>query len=310
MTTPAQRKLVQQRLTEIRSANHARNTRFQTGFSGKTSRDRIQLLLQVIGAFAIPISIIGLFIGVIQFNAQQHSNAQQALQQQQHDTRQALDQQQQSTLETYLDRMSDLLFTDKLAESKQGDEVRSVARARTLAALQNLNATRKGILLQFLYESGLIKNPQPGVKAQNPIVDMSSANLEGVDLSHTDLEGIDLSHAVLKGANLDTVNLNGANLNNTGLGASNLINSNLMYANLNSIVLGGANLSHTDMTGSDLSGAYLVGADLEHAELVETDLGGAILDGADLRGATVAPRQLNQAFSLHGTIMPNGSKHP
>jgi uncharacterized protein YjbI with pentapeptide repeats len=300
MTTPAQRKRVQQRLTEIRSANHARNTRFQTGFSGKTSRDRIQLLLQVIGAFAIPISIIGLFIGVIQFNAQQHSNAQQSLQQQQHDTRQALDQQQQSTLETYLDRMSDLLFTDKLAESKQGDEVRSVARARTLAALQNLNATRKGILLQFLYQSGLIKNPQPGVKAQNPIVDMSSANLEGVDLSHVEL----------KGANLDTVNLNGANLNNAGLGNSNLINSNLIYANLNSIVLGGANLSHTDMTGSDLRGAYLVGADLEHAELVETNLGDAILDGADLRGATVTPRQLNQAFSLHGTIMPNGSKHP
>src|SRR5262249_48624664 len=44
----------------------------------------------------------------------------------------AQDQQQEAALQAYLDRMSDLLFTDHLEISQPGDEVRQVARARTL----------------------------------------------------------------------------------------------------------------------------------------------------------------------------------
>ena len=102
--------------------------------------------------------------------------------------------------------------------SQPGDETRSVARARTLAALKNLNGPRKGILLQFLYEGGLINNQQSSDKIQNPIIDLSGADLSDASLRNTTLRNADLSNANLSGADLSgavliDANLNAANLN-------------------------------------------------------------------------------------------------
>src|SRR2546430_12139252 len=69
----------------------------------------------------ILIAIGGLIWGVYQFNAQQAANQAQAL-----------DQQRQGILDTYVDRISDLILTDGLATSKSGSEVRAIAVARTL----------------------------------------------------------------------------------------------------------------------------------------------------------------------------------
>src|SRR5207248_192912 len=103
-----------------------------------------------------------------QFNVQQQSNNQAAVQQQQLTRQQeeaaqqqALNQQRQTTLETYLDRMSDLLLFYHLSISKTGDEVRAMAEARTYTALRNLDGARKGTLIRFLWEAKLINGPQP-----------------------------------------------------------------------------------------------------------------------------------------------------
>src|SRR5713226_3801837 len=74
----------------VRQSKKSGQGNTNSGSTDKTSWDRIQLIVQVIGAFAIPISLIGLFISVMQFNEQQRNSAQQSLEQQQHDTRQAL----------------------------------------------------------------------------------------------------------------------------------------------------------------------------------------------------------------------------
>src|SRR5205807_694933 len=65
----------------------------------------------------------------------------------------AQDQQREAALETYISDMQNLLLNEHLRESKRGDEVRVVARARTLTALAQIDSTRKGTLLRFLYES-------------------------------------------------------------------------------------------------------------------------------------------------------------
>lgn len=64
---------------------------------------------------------------------------------------------QDAALEAYLEQMSTLLLGNKLRKSVKGAEVRDVARAWTLTVLRRLKAERKGILLRFLYESGLSK---------------------------------------------------------------------------------------------------------------------------------------------------------
>ena len=91
--------------------------------------------------------------------------------------------------------MSELLLEKKLRESQQDDEVRKIARVRTLTTLLVLNASRKGNVLQFLYESELIDK-------DNYIVDLYRADLKEAFLPMANLSGILLSGAQLGKANL------------------------------------------------------------------------------------------------------------
>jgi hypothetical protein len=97
---------------------------------------------------------------------------------------------QDEALQAYLDQMSQLL-TDKelpLHSAQPGDSLSAVARARTLTVLGRLDGGRKSSVLQFLYESGLIK------RGHN-IVDLKQADLSEVKLSDADLSGANLSEA-------------------------------------------------------------------------------------------------------------------
>jgi hypothetical protein len=167
-----------------------------SGFSEKTLWDWLRLL----GVLAIPLVLA---LGTLWFSAQQsqmsdatmknqHDTA-LTISQQQRDTALAIakDQQRENTLNTYLDRMSELLLNQNLHDPK----VRELARARTVTALRSLDPFRKGVLVQFLYESGLISY-------DHPVVDLTGADLSNVDLSRVTLSNANLSGANLSGANL------------------------------------------------------------------------------------------------------------
>jgi len=63
---------------------------------------------------------------------------------------------QDAALQAYLDQMTQLLLHEDLRTSQPDDEVRSVARARTLTVLRVLDGVRKATVVQFLYEARLI----------------------------------------------------------------------------------------------------------------------------------------------------------
>ena len=67
---------------------------------------------------------------------------------------------QDEALQAYLDQMSNMLLPNNerpsLYNARPGDSLSSVARARTLTVLPRLDGERKGQVLQFLYEAGLI----------------------------------------------------------------------------------------------------------------------------------------------------------
>src|SRR6266849_4012936 len=100
----------------------------------KGTRKRMNALATFFKAWATPIGTViavgTLLWGVISFTLQQQSAQQQTL-----------DQQQQTTLDTYLDRMSDLLLTypEHFKAYKQGDQYQVIAEARTLTAVRNLD---------------------------------------------------------------------------------------------------------------------------------------------------------------------------
>src|SRR6266566_1256317 len=127
----------------------------------------------------------------------------------------ASDRQQEEALQAYIDSMSALLLERNLRQSAKDDEVRKIARVRTLTVLPRLNGKRKGSVVQFLYESGLIHKDQKIVdlsQANLREADLSRANLDGADLSRADLSEADLRETDLRETDLSLANLNGANL--------------------------------------------------------------------------------------------------
>ena len=66
-----------------------------------------------------------------------------------------------------------------MRRASPGDNLGTVVRAQALAVLEELDFDRKRILLQFLYESGLIRKDKP-------VVSLVAANLSRADLSERD----------------------------------------------------------------------------------------------------------------------------
>ena len=228
----------------------------------------------------------------------------------------AQDNQHEAALQEYIDKMSELLLEKKLRESQPEDEVRMVARVRTLTVLPRLDGRRKRSVLQFLHESGLIDG-------EKPVVDLKGADLSQADLSQTNLGGANLSETNLSKASLRRAQLNGVVLSCADLSEANLSEAHLERADLsqailigadlsNSHIRGKANLSCSNLRGANLSGADLKfadlwGADLNEATLVNTylrlaDLTQADLTGANLRKARLWDAKLTNADLTHADL--------
>jgi uncharacterized protein YjbI with pentapeptide repeats len=210
------------------------------------------------------------------------------------------DNQQEAVLQSYFDRMSELLIEKKLRESKLGDETRNVARMRTLTTLFQLNTRRKEHMITFLRESGFLtyssgSNIITLRKADLRKIDLQEVNLSGIDLSEANLSEANLSGANLETANLSKANLSGANLSGANLETANLKEAYIKNANLNSVHLWRADLSHAIINGTNLSDAHIYEANLSDAVLIGANLRGAKLYEAVLRGANL------MATDLRGT---------
>lgn len=229
-----------------------------TGFNhpSKTLWDWLQLL----GVLAVPV-VVG--FGAVWFTTKQGKVA----------DAENKDNQRETALQAYIDKMSELLLYEKLRDSTEEDEVRNIARVRTLTILLRLDADRKRSVLKFLHESSLIQK------------DKKIIDLRGADLHGADLHGASLYKSDFSGAFFYEADLHGANLR-------------------------GADLLEADLHGANLHGAFLYGADLHGANLRGADLSGADLSGANLKSTKVTNEKLDQAKSLKGATMSDGSKHP
>jgi hypothetical protein len=96
---------------------------YGTGFAGKTLWDWLQLL----AAFAIPL-VVG--FGAVWFTTRQGKVA----------DAENTNNQRETALQAYIDKMSELLLEKHLRESQPNDEVRKIARVRTLTILPRLDA--------------------------------------------------------------------------------------------------------------------------------------------------------------------------
>src|SRR6266700_7666499 len=104
--------------------------------------------LQLVGVLAIPI-VVGL--GAAWYTAQQGKVS----------DRENKDNQRETALQAYIDKMSELLLKEHLGErtadgqlKPEYEQVRNVARVRTITVLTQLNARRIGYVFAFLREAG------------------------------------------------------------------------------------------------------------------------------------------------------------
>jgi hypothetical protein len=202
-----------------------------TGFngnnkSGKTLWDWLQLLI-------IPLALA---VIAILFNRSERKNEQKI----------ASDNQQETALQAYLDRLSELLMKEGLRTSQPEDEVRTVARVRTLTVLRQLDEDRKAYVIQFLYESDLVC---AGV--DKCIIDLTGADLFFADFFRPN--GTDLSGVCMSGAELNFADFTLANLEQADLSEAELIGTKFIEADLNKATLFDANLSYADLSEADLS---------------------------------------------------------
>jgi len=178
---------------------------------GKTLWDWLQLLI-------IPavLAVAGYIINLTISRGEQEATKQRD--KTEHDI--SLENQREKALQDYIDKMSELLLEKKLRDSAENDEVRKIARVRTLTVLRRLDAFRKTSVFQFLYESGLIDKDKC-------IIDLRGADLSG---AYVYLSDVKLSRADLSGADLSGANLTKADLSSAKLGGANLSSANLGYA--------------------------------------------------------------------------------
>lgn len=169
-----------------------------------------------------------LTLGAVWFTARQNHDVEIARRQHETDIEIAADNQREAARQAYIDKMSELLLEKGLRGSKAGDEVRNVARVRTLTVLSQSDNKRKRSIVRFLQESGLIDQ-------HNTIIDLSFANL--------------------REANLHQVNLSNANLHEVDLRRANLAGADLRHADLSEAELEGANLYGARVTEEQLTKA-------------------------------------------------------
>lgn len=229
----------------------------------------------------------------------------------------ALDRQHQTTLEAYFDRMENLLLKENLRKSGD-DEVRGMARTRTLDVLRRIDGESKGHVLQFLHNARLIRRPDslidPNTKtfaSSEPIVSLEEADLKGVNLSWAIMTDVFFYRVYLQNANMHHAHLNGAYMVSAILQDADMRYTDFdVVARVNN---GRSLLLYADFTGADLRGAKmnhcnLIGANLSDATLQGANMQGSCLDGTVLSERTqISVKQLSEASSFEYAFSWNPS---
>lgn len=180
--------------------------------------------------------------------------------------------------ENYLKEIKDILVDGKNINSSAPDrfDYLDLIRANTLSVSIRLEDNRilKGLLVQFLYDTELIKCGETDC-------------VQTVSLAKVNLE-----NAQLIGANLKNANLSGANLNHAQMKNSELMDTDLSYATLVGAQLRNANLNQANLSFVRLNNADLSNADLSQANLTNTNLSGAKLTEQQLLLANICSTKM------------------
>lgn len=200
---------------------------------------------------------------------------------------------QKETLNSYLDKMSELLVDKGLFHAKTNSEVFILGQSRTTIALRQLDLHRKGLLFDFLRSADLLSpDGKSGILRESILAGMNFERLRfiDIDLQKTNLERANLNEIIITQANLEGANLSYANIWNAGIRDVNLKGAYLARTNFREALLVEVDLQKAILWKADFSKAgvnksNLRKADLMEARLIETSLVGCNFEEANLERA-------------------------
>lgn len=185
--------------------------------------------------------------------------------------------QQSATCDNFIKIITELNLKHALATDKPKQGADKIARSRVNFVLNILDGDRKGLVLQFLYESELI-NKTPKIL------------LNGANFKDSILDGIVLENSEIKGAYFHKASITSSNLNN-----SSFIGSDFS----------GADISNSEVGNTDLSYCNLSNGKIQNMDLTSVNFEGANLNGTDLEGSTIKKEQLNLILNKQGIKTKN-----
>jgi len=177
-----------------------------------------------------------------------------------------------AVLDAYMARISNLILDRSLTSAKDGSAVSEVARTATLTTLRRLDGSRKGEVVRFLSEAGLLlerRKESVGVPDPPlfywaaPVIGLNGADLRGADLAgadlytdhpkhrillNGDLRGARFDHALLRQVDFQAEGLNGFGLNKPTTFAHTM-GQNVDFSdgkNLSTVRLGAGVKAHPD----------------------------------------------------------------
>jgi uncharacterized protein YjbI with pentapeptide repeats len=177
------------------------------------------------------------------------------------------EQNQRIILQDYFAQIRDFILEKNLLICSQESALRKLARTITKITLHEVNGSRRGIIIRFLYESGLVSQ-------KDPIIFLSGSDCREAELSYAMLQEVTLiqingSGTIFSRANLSMSRLNESNFSNADFSSADLRNSNISRANLS-----GAKLTNTNFEGANLIRANLENATMRGAIFKNTKLNG------------------------------------
>jgi len=196
----------------------------------------------------------------------------------------AADERREAALSTYMQQMSDLML--KGGTSRNVSSVHQVMRTSTLTTLRQLDGERKGLVIQFLAEAGLIDYQAGGPYSPEPTVSLVGADLRQIsfngplyntmnfvraDLRDAHFRGADIT-ATFESADLRGADFSGATFTDARFSKACLARAQFVGADLGKVAFDGAagydiDFSHADLRHADMRSALLVGVTLDDARL-------------------------------------------
>ena len=201
----------------------------------------------------------------------------------QHDLNMAVKLHMDNVFSTYITEMCQLLLTD---DSNRNRTIRySIIRAKTLIVLRQIDTSRKLLVIQFLFEIGLIQSSQ--VEKSSEI--LSEADLQSLRLGNEDMETIRLRSYSFLGALLN--------------------NATFVKCDLIMVVFERTQMKHALFRRSNFASVDFYRATLTYTKFYDVNFFRIDFSMANLTGSNIeVDRLIAYDGLINGLVLPNGTR--